>query len=145
MAGYWPNSFCLCFCRLKKKAKKERVLYRVILAKQNLSIYKGFIIKPKREPFLAGPALEIPRGQDGPILPAQVTSQNTGLLYLARSRIHQYNYTFHLTLLQNNHMEGSISFSNVCFSIELCSGQTKRLINIIDQASDGELELKETP
>ena len=137
--------FFFAFLLIKKKAKKERGLYPVILAKQDLSIYKGFIIKPKREPLLAGPALEIPRGQDGPILPAQVASQNTGLLYLARSRIHQYNYTFHLTLLQNNHMEGSIFFSNVCFSIELCSGQMKRLINIIDQASDGELELKETP
>ena len=102
--------FFFAFLLIKKKAKKERGLYPVILAKQDLSIYKGFIIKPKREPLLAGPALEIPRGQDGPILPAQVASQNTGLLYLARSRIHQYNYTFHLTLLQNNHMEGSIFF-----------------------------------
>ena len=82
------------FLLIKKDAKKERGLYPVILTKQDLSIYKGLIIWPKREPFLAGPALEIPRGQDGPILPAQVANQNTGLLYLARSRFHQYHYTF---------------------------------------------------
>ena len=93
MAGYGPNSF-FAFLLIKKDAKKERGLYLVILTKQDLAIYKGLIIWPKREPFLAGPALEIPRGQDGPILPAQVASQNTGLLYLARSRFHQYHYTF---------------------------------------------------
>lgn len=107
---YWPSVrsgwldigqiLFFAFLLIKKKAKRERGLYPVILAKQDLSIYKGLIIWPKREPFLAGPALEIPRGQDGPILPAQVASQNTGLLYLARiadSPISLLYFSFNLT------------------------------------------------
>ena len=68
MAGYGPNSF-FAFLLIKKDAKKERGLYLVILTKQDLAIYKGLIVWPKREPFLVGPALEISRGQEGPSCP----------------------------------------------------------------------------
>ena len=44
MALYWPNSFFAFLLIKKKKAKKEKGLYPVILAKQDLSIYKGLIM-----------------------------------------------------------------------------------------------------
>ena len=41
-------------------------------------VNKGFILRPKRELFLAGPTQEILGKQDRLILPAQVANQNTG-------------------------------------------------------------------
>ena len=74
-AGYWPSSFLplsdsKMTLRSIKRPKRTSYLDRTSLVK------KGFILWPKRELVLSGMTWEILSGQDGLILPAQVTNQN---------------------------------------------------------------------
>ena len=54
--------------RSMKTRERTRPIYNHI--DRTSLVNKGFIMWPKRELFLAGPAREIPSGQDGLILPA---------------------------------------------------------------------------
>ena len=82
MAGYWPSS-CLAkffFCdevKVHKNAKKRTRTMSSHLQQTSL-VNKGFTIWSNDYIKIAGIRRAISRGQDRPILPAQVANQNTG-------------------------------------------------------------------
>ena len=72
MAGYWPSSFFAFFLtETKSRSIKTQHITSPLFSNFDRT-------REKREILLAGPAREIPSGQDGPLLPARVANHNAG-------------------------------------------------------------------
>ena len=95
MPGYWQSSF-LCFFFMDQdqwKIKKEAIISSHL--EWRGLVNKGSIIQPKKNFFLAGPAREFQRREDGPILHIQVVIHNIWKsFHLAHSWIQSRIYCY---------------------------------------------------